>query len=149
MDIDLGIKSGLPKEKVGLAPLLKQFNVGSSGKINSATMVYDDGTIFMLSDVQGRGVYNWFELTKLKPQGIKTVAQLIQEEFNHIVLHDYSASISRNMLIWESCINNTTKTLKLPSGPYSSLPPVFKKIDDSINEFMYKMNEQKNEKEQE
>lgn len=141
MDNLLELKTGLPLHRVLEEPILKQFNINRSGDVNTATLIFADGQMYMLGRDKNNGYYKWIEFTRLKPEGIDLLEEFIRNEFMQIDKENFKQTSSQNTLFWESFIDNKANLVQVASGAYSSLPPVFKKIDDLINRFMYRLNE--------
>jgi|GEM_PF-2305968 len=135
------LSNGLPDDRLKMKAVLKQFNVGKYNRINSGTLIFGDGQIFMLRSEAGSLKWSWQPFTKLKPQGVKELIELIDREFNKIDTSENFSGTADNILLWESNRGGEEKTLIVPSGPFSGLPPVFKKIEDTINQYMVRMNE--------
>lgn len=135
------IVDGLPADRLKMNAILKQFNVGKFNRINSGTLIFDDGQIYMLWSGSDNLNWTWKPFTKLKPQGLKELIDLIDREFSEIDTNENFSGNADNFLIWESNRFGNKTTVIVPSGPFSGLPPVFKKIEDTINKFMVRLNE--------
>lgn len=134
-------KTGLPKDKMQVKPLLAQFNIGKQERNQSGTLIFPDGFIYRLVSDKSGAFYKWSYFTRLKEEGINLMKDLILLEFNTIEIENFSEPTSQNVLIWKSNFEGKSKTIKIASGSYSNLPPVFQKIDTLINKYMYKLNE--------
>ncbi len=132
-------KRGLPLNKLGEQPLLKLFNFGKKGKVNYGRLIFSDGLMFMLGKREGEE-YQWIEFTQIKAEGIELLKQTVKKEF-FLLNNEAHRSSSANTLYWQAYLGEKTKSVILPSVAYNQLPPVFEKIDELINRFMYKMNE--------
>ena len=141
MNNSIEIINGLPIFRVLDEPIFKQFNISKLGAVNAATLIYDDGQMYMLEHDKMEGDYKWIEFTQLKLEGVELLKELIRTEFLRLEDEDFAGLSSRNILIWESFLDEQANHVQVASGSYASLPPVFKKIDDLINRFMYRMNE--------
>jgi len=134
------IRSGLPKDKVRVKPLLEQYNISMPN--DNGTLVFPDGMIYITTANNEKGEYQWKYFTRLKSEGITLLEKLIEFDFYLIKNEDLPETTSQNILIWKSFFKEESKEVKVASGLYTNLPPVFQKIDNLINQFMYKMNEQ-------
>ena len=139
MNYLLEIKTGLPLDRVEESPMLMQFNVSKFNEINTALLIFGDGQMYILGGESSER--RWLKFTKLKQKGVELLVSLIKNEFMILKNEDLQQSSSGNILLWESFVDNETYQVRADSGSYESLPPVFKKIDDLINQYMYRMNE--------
>ena len=139
------MNKGLPQDKINAKPLLEQYNISKLVNKNNGTLIFADGTIFITSyDRTGDSLY-WKYFTRLKVEGVKLLKELIEVEFL-MIENEYLPKItSQNVLVWKSFLNGKSKEVIVASSSYHNLPPVFQKIDNLINQFMYKMNEVINE----
>lgn len=145
MKIITDIKKGLPNDKINAKPLLEQYNISKLGDENNGTLIFADGAIFITSYNKTGDFSYWKYFTRLKVDGVKLLKELIEIEFLMIENEDLSEIASQNVLVWKSFLNGKSKEVIVASGSYQNLPPVFQKIDNLINQFMYKMNEVINE----
>lgn len=136
-------KEGLPENRLKKKAILEQFNVGKYGNVNSGTLIFEDGQIYMLWSGGDQSQQQWKPFTRLKPEGLEELLNLIDKEFNKLDTKENYRGTAHNVLIWRSFRDGNETTIIRPSGPYSGLPPVFKKIEDSINRNMERLHQQK------
>jgi len=135
------LEFGWPQEMQNKKILLRQFNIGKLIGINSGLTVFEDGNMYFLKINTQDGIPAWNYFTRLKTEGLKKLKVLISTEFFEIKNKDYQWGNSNNILIWQCELNGQEKRLIVDSGSYTNLPPVFKRIDDIINRYMYKLND--------
>lgn len=140
------IKTGLPDDKTLVTPILQQFNMSRLENNHNGTLIFDDGAIYISIIDKTDGNYSWKYFTHLKKEGIVLMHEAINNEFVNINSDVITKITSQNILIWKSFIDGKKKEVKVASGSYSNLPPVFQKIDNLINHYMFKMNERIEEK---
>ncbi|HYQ56873.1 MAG TPA: hypothetical protein VEP89_05940 [Draconibacterium sp.] len=134
------LKSGLSEEHLNMNIILKQFNCTKNGHVNSGSLIFDDGQIYML--VKGAdSSLKWSRFTKLKHEGIRGLEKLIQDEFLLVESLEPKNSTAQNMLIWESGLKGKKHRVIQPALAFASLAPVFRKIEDTINLFMVRLSE--------
>lgn len=144
MDEIVNIKTGLPEDRKSEAPILEQYLLAVFNDNSNGTLIFADGAIYITTRLPGTEKFQWTYFTRLKPAGLDLLKKLITEEFSKteiVVIHE---PVLGNQLLWKSELNNLKHEVSIGSGSYDSLPPVFRKIDNLINEFMYKMNEKVN-----
>lgn len=136
-ELEFGLKQEMQNKKI----LLRQFNIGKLNGINSGLTVFEDGNMYFLKSNTKDGTLAWNYFTRLKPEGLKKLKALISTEFFQIKNEDYERGNSDNILIWQCELSGQEKRVIVDSGSYTNLPPVFKRIDDIINRYMFKLNE--------
>lgn len=137
----LEIKTGLPEDKKSAIPILEQYLLAAFQGNSNGTLIFDDGTIYITNRISGTENYQWTYFTRLKPEGIDLLKMIINEEFSRTEVAINRGGTSGNQLLWKSALHNVKHEVAIGSGSYDSLPPVFRKIDNLINDFMVKMNE--------
>ena len=137
----LEIIIGLPKNIVSIAPLLEQYKISNWGDKQSGTKIFPNGSMYITVKDSDNGSYKWIYFTKIKKEGVRLLSELILNEFSLIVHEGLANNNSQNILIWKSFLNGKMHKVRVASGLYSNLPPVFQKIDNLINQYMYKINE--------
>lgn len=136
--------TGLPKDKISVIPILEQYLFTKAENNSNGTLIFDDGEIYITSPIPETNNYQWTYFTRLKLVGIELLKKLIIDEFSKTRVEINQGRTSGNQLLWKSAWNNVKHEIAIGSGSYDSLPPVFRKIDNLINEFMVKMNEKTN-----
>jgi hypothetical protein len=139
----LQIKEGLPQEKRNTKPLLEQLNIDKLNRRYTGTLLFDDGELYMLSEIDVEK-YKWFRLTSIKKEGLILINDLLRKDFVKVEKDLSGNSSSDTVQVWKAFIDGKEWGVRACSSSYNNLPKVFKKIDDSINKYMYKLNEQRN-----
>lgn len=135
------MKTGLPEDKKSAIPILEQYLLAAFQGNSNGTLIFDDGAIYITTRISGPENYQWTYFTRLKPEGIDLLKKTIIEEFFKTEVEINHGGTSGNQLLWKSALDNVKHEVAIGSGSYDSLPPVFRKIDNLINDFMVKMNE--------
>ncbi|HCE58280.1 MAG TPA: hypothetical protein DER09_10735 [Prolixibacteraceae bacterium] len=137
----LNLKTGLPDERINIVPILEQYLISRTPGSSNGTLIFDDGVIFITTLNQANNDYRWIFFTRLKSEGIDMLKTLIISEFSKTEIAEKQHNSSEKQVLWKSNFQNVKHQVLVGSGSYDSLPPVFRKIDDLINRYMYKMNE--------
>ncbi|WP_346857598.1 hypothetical protein [uncultured Draconibacterium sp.] len=135
----LNNKTGLPETRVNEKPMLKLLNLGRLGKVNSGRLIFADGQMFMMGKNELH-MFQWFEFTKIKQEGMEHLQQIIRNDF-FTLSEESLPRMSTNSLFWQANLDGRSKDYIVSSGFYTKLPSAFQKIEDSINTFMYRLNE--------
>ena len=136
--------SGLPNEREKMVPIFEQYLLSKLHGKSNGLLIYSDGAIYTTINTQNTGNFRWVYFTSLKMEGIDLLKKTISEEFYTTTVPNRPLT-SENILVWKSSLNNEMHEITAGSGPYDSLPPVFRKIDNLINEFMVKLNDKINQ----
>lgn len=139
------IKTGLPEKFKNEQSVLEQYRLNYSSMKQSGTRIFSDGSIYVTTIIGGENgneqTLHWKYFTHLKSDGLEQIKKIIKSDFSKIDQNKLPVPTSQNILIWKSFLNGVQNTVKIGSGMYSNLPSAFKKIDDTINKFMVRMNE--------
>lgn len=143
------LKTGLPENLVDEKPLLEQYIVNTRQGRQSGTILFADGSLYNTSGSENTGIVSekdhteWVYFTKVESEGIRKIETSIRNEFFRLEQENMMSSTAQNTLIWKANLGGRSFSVKTASGLYSGLPPVFKKIDGLINQYMVRMNGQK------
>lgn len=137
----MNLKVGLPTSKMTEIPLLQQFNLSRAGENHTGTLLFADGSIYITVGENGISNIKWIYFTHIKKKGQELIENLLREDFSKLDSEDLSIITAENYLHWKSFLDEKHKDVKVASGSYSNIPPVFGEIEQVINRYMFKMNE--------
>jgi len=134
---------GLPGHLQELTPLLEQYKPGSLTQRKSGLLVFPAGEIYAtVADPENSGKLQWIFFSRMRLQGMARLRELIASEFMQLQQEEWGERLQESdYMIWKATLDGYSNQLWVLAGLYENLPPVFRKIDETINRFMYRINE--------
>lgn len=126
---------GLAPQHSEQAPILERIGLGRGSYKPDISRVYADGAYYMLfQNKENQDV--WFKLSEMTLVGIAQLIPLLDNEL--IVFLDKTPNLGpgQGKTIWRVHTDCAYYEVVTAAGVYDNLPPIIKKIDDTINQHL-------------
>lgn len=96
--------------------------------------VYADGSYYLLFYNPHNSENAWFKLSNLSTKGLELLMPLLDHELINLIDQATTFAPGQGFIIWRIHTECAYYEIKTAAGVYESLPPIIKKIDDTINQ---------------